>query len=48
VIDLATEFKGLIIFAEHRYFGTSIPEKGNISYCTIEQALADYANFLTD
>nr|XP_022323280.1 lysosomal Pro-X carboxypeptidase-like [Crassostrea virginica] len=48
--DIAPEFKALLIFAEHRYYGTSIPygstafkDPTKMNYLTSEQALADYA-----
>ncbi|XP_062587574.1 lysosomal Pro-X carboxypeptidase-like [Saccostrea cucullata] len=48
--DIAPEFKAIIIFAEHRYYGTSIPygpsafkDPAKMNYLTSEQALADYA-----
>ncbi len=45
---LAEQMNALIIFAEHRYFGESIPKlqgsKNCISYLTSEEALADYAS----
>ena len=51
---LAKELNGLVIFAEHRYFGKSMPfgdksfDNANLRYLTVLQALADYAIFLTD
>jgi hypothetical protein len=45
--NLAKKFNALVIFAEHRYFGESIPEVNGvdncISYLNSEEALADYA-----
>lgn len=43
----------MVIFAEHRYYGTSLPfgnksyDTPNIDYLTSEQALADYAYLIT-
>lgn len=46
--DLANKFQALIVFAEHRYFGESIPDLKKIpnciSYLSSEEALADYAS----
>lgn len=52
--NLSREFSALIVFAEHRYFGKSMPfgnqseayKKENNVYLTVEQALADYVKFL--
>ncbi|KAJ8945590.1 hypothetical protein NQ314_009110 [Rhamnusium bicolor] len=49
MFDIAPRFKALIVFAEHRYYGTSLPF-GNLSYTSPKylgylssgQALADY------
>ena len=49
---LAKEFKGLVIFAEHRFFGKSIPfgaqdyDIKKNKYLTVEQAMSDFAEFL--
>ncbi len=51
---LAKALGGLVIFAEHRYFGETMPfgdksfDNENLRYLTVLQALADYAIFLTD
>jgi hypothetical protein len=45
---------GYIIFAEHRYYGESLPfgeysfTPQNISYLSAEQGLADYATMVAD
>lgn len=48
----AKEFKAALIFAEHRYFGRSIPfpkenVRQNMGFLSSEQALADYAALIT-
>ena len=52
--EIAPEFGAMVVFAEHRYYGNTLPY-GNQSYSnpsnrgklSSEQALADYAVFLT-
>ncbi|KAJ1349024.1 hypothetical protein KIN20_004466 [Parelaphostrongylus tenuis] len=51
--DLAPMFNAAIIFAEHRYYGDSLPfgnesysNISNLGFLTSEQALADYAALL--
>lgn len=53
VWDLAVEYKAIVIFAEHRYYGKSLPygndsykDAAHLGYLTAEQALADFAVFL--
>ena len=51
---LSSELKGIVLYAEHRYFGTSMPfgdqktsyEKENLVYLTTEEALMDYVELL--
>lgn len=48
--DLAPEHSALVIFAEHRYFGESVPQLDGVtncmSYLSSEEALADYATLV--
>ncbi|KAK3100015.1 hypothetical protein FSP39_013477 [Pinctada imbricata] len=48
--DIAPQFKALLVFAEHRYYGESLPygkasykSPSKLNYLTSEQALADFA-----
>ena len=51
---LAEQFGAKVIFAEHRYYGESMPfgdatfDKENLKYLTVEQAMMDYVEFILD
>lgn len=52
--ETAEEFGALLVFAEHRYYGESMPygpksydDKSRLGYLTSEQALADYVDLIT-
>jgi len=53
--DIAPEFKAMLIFAEHRYYGESLPfgnkssskDPLKVGYLSSSQALADYADLIT-
>jgi lysosomal Pro-X carboxypeptidase len=52
--ETAVEFNAMVVFAEHRYYGVSLPfgnatygDVSNLAWMTSEQALSDYAVLLT-
>ena len=51
---LAEKFGALVVFGEHRYYGTSMPfgdksfDRDNLKYLTVEQAMMDYVEFMLD
>ncbi|KAK6640761.1 hypothetical protein RUM44_012458 [Polyplax serrata] len=52
--EIAPKFRALVIFAEHRYYGKSLPfgnqsfsDPKHLGYLTSQQALADYVDLLT-
>jgi len=52
--DIAPQFGALLVFAEHRYYGKSLPFDGKfdkdpkkLGYLSSEEALADYAELIT-
>ncbi|WCJ41657.1 Serine carboxypeptidase S28 family protein [Euphorbia peplus] len=57
ISELAARFNGLLLYIEHRYYGESLPfgtreetfkNASTFGYLSSEQALADYAQIITD
>ncbi|XP_031267895.1 lysosomal Pro-X carboxypeptidase-like [Pistacia vera] len=57
IIDLASRFKGLLLYIEHRYYGDSMPfgsedeafrNSSTLGFFSSTQALADYAQLILD
>ncbi|KAM8865788.1 dipeptidyl peptidase 2 [Synchiropus picturatus] len=54
ITELAVQLEALVIFAEHRYYGSSLPfgkdsfQVPQIGLLTVEQALADYAVMISE
>lgn len=55
VWDIAPDYNAMVMFAEHRYYGESLPfgsdsfkDPEHTQYLTSEQALADFAGLLVD
>lgn len=54
MFDIAPKFNALIVFAEHRYYGESMPfgaeslDADKVGYLSVEQALADFATLITE
>lgn len=51
--EISQEFKALVVFAEHRYYGKSMPyggqsfdSKEKLGYLTSQQAIADFVDLL--
>lgn len=45
--DIAPEYHAMLVFAEHRYYGESMPTS-DYSHLSSEQALADFAVLVAD
>jgi len=51
LLELAEKHKALLVSCEHRFYGDSIPNNNmsssNLQYLTVEQAMADFSDFIT-
>jgi pimeloyl-ACP methyl ester carboxylesterase len=51
LLDLAERHNALLVSCEHRFYGDSVPNgdmsSENLKFLTVDQALADYADFIT-
>ena len=53
--DIAPEFEAMLVFAEHRYYGDSLPfgkdskskDPSKVGYLSSSQALMDYVDLIT-
>lgn len=43
---LAKEHQAYVIYAEHRFFGESIPKASPSEYLNVENAISDYINLI--
>ena len=41
MFESAVHFHAIVVFAEHRYYGESVPDE-DMSFLTVEQAMADF------
>ncbi|XP_046669281.1 lysosomal Pro-X carboxypeptidase-like [Homalodisca vitripennis] len=52
--EIAPEFNALVVFAEHRFYGESMPfgnksyDKGNVGYLSSSQAMMDYVDLIAE
>ncbi|KAI6219209.1 hypothetical protein M3Y95_01115200 [Aphelenchoides besseyi] len=55
LLDIAPQLNALVVFAEHRYYGSTLPFGGDsfkdttkVAYLSVEQALRDYVQVVKD
>ena len=51
--DIAPSYRAMLVFAEHRYYGMSLPfgadsyeDKEHLSYLAVEQVLEDFVQII--